>query len=159
MGAALGGGVGRYQGLHGLISDTLQSVKMVTATGDLITVSADEHADLFWGIRGAGFNYGVVIEATFEVYELTNGGNLFKADFMFPASANETYFRILASYGTLPARLSLFTVAMMDPYARCKLADFPSFPLLLANRSAGHLAQRLLCWQPRRRNEPSQQIQ
>ncbi|KAJ5783898.1 CAZyme family AA7 [Penicillium psychrosexuale] len=115
VGATLGGGVGRYQGLHGLILDALKSVQLVTAAGDLITVSATQNEDLFWGIRGAGFNYGIVTSATYNVHDLTNEGNVLNADFMFPASLNETYFNILASYGTLPAGLSLYTLVMNYP--------------------------------------------
>lgn len=114
LGATLGGGVSRYQGLHGLILDALKSVKLVTASGDLITVSETKHPDLFWGIRGAGFNYGIVTEAMYEVHDLTNGGVVVNADFMFPASANKTFFRALTSLGTLPAALSLFTLVMRD---------------------------------------------
>lgn len=117
VGATLGGGVGRYQGLHGLIIDALESVELVTVKGDLITVSATENADLFWGLRGAGFNYGIVTSATYKVYDLTNKGNVLNADFMFPAELNETYFEILASYDTLPAALSLYTLVMNDAAA------------------------------------------
>lgn len=106
VGATLGGGVGRYQGLHGLILDALESVELVTSTGDLITVSSTQNADLFWGLRGAGFNYGIVTSATYKVYDLTNNGNVLNADFMFPASLNETYFNILAKYTELPVGLS-----------------------------------------------------
>lgn len=115
VGATLGGCVGRYQGLHGLILDALESVELVTSTGDLITVSSTQNADLFWGLRGAGFNYGIVTSATYKVYDLTNNGNVLNADFMFPASLNETYFNILANYTELPAGLSLYTLVMNDP--------------------------------------------
>ncbi|OQE10144.1 hypothetical protein PENFLA_c090G01387 [Penicillium flavigenum] len=115
VGATLGGGVGRFQGLHGLILDALESVKLVTAAGDLITVSASENKDLFWGLRGAGFNYGIATSATYNIHDLVNDGNVLNADFMFPASVNETYFNILASYETLPAGLSLYTLVMNAP--------------------------------------------
>lgn len=70
VGATLGAGVGRYQGLHGLIIDSLISVRMVTAEGDIISVSAHEHADLFWGLRGAGMNFGIILSAKYQVYDL-----------------------------------------------------------------------------------------
>ncbi|KAJ9254992.1 CAZyme family AA7 [Paecilomyces variotii] len=114
LGATLGGGVGRYQGLHGLIIDALKSVNLVTASGDLITVSETENSDLFWGIRGAGFNYGIITEATYEVYDLTNGGVVVNADFLFPASSNETFFKALTSFGTLPPALSLYTLVVRN---------------------------------------------
>lgn len=111
IGATLGAGVGRYQGLHSLIIDALISVRMVTATGDVINVSATENPDLFWGLRGAGFNFGIVLSATYKVADLTNRGNVMNADFIFPASANLSYFRALKTFqDRLPAPLSLFTL-------------------------------------------------
>lgn len=115
LGASLGGGVGRYQGIHGLIIDALQSVKMVTATGDLITVSKTEEPDLFWGIRGAGFNFGIMLEATYGIHDLTNAGSVLNADFLFHPSDNQTYFEAMASFGSnLPAELSLYTLVKID---------------------------------------------
>ena len=110
VGGTLGGGVGRYQGIHGLISDSLLSVQLVTAAGQLITVSANENSDLFWGIRGAGMNYGVILEATYEVYDLTNGGDVQVVDFIFTKDQNESYFQTLASLqGTLPPEMALLS--------------------------------------------------
>ena len=58
VGATLGGGIGRYNGPHGLLLDSLSSVVIVTGAGDLVTASTEENSDLIWGIRGAGFNFG-----------------------------------------------------------------------------------------------------
>ncbi|RAH54231.1 FAD-dependent oxidase [Aspergillus piperis CBS 112811] len=115
VGATLGAGVGRYQGIHGLIIDALESVQLVTSNGSLITVSKTQEPDLFWGMRGAGFNFGIVTEATYTIYDLTNNGSVLNADFLFPASANGSFFEILASFnGTLPQPLSLFTLVIND---------------------------------------------
>jgi FAD/FMN-containing dehydrogenase len=121
VGATLGAGVGRYQGIHGLIIDALQSVKMVTAKGDLITVSKTQEPDLFWGVRGAGFNYGIFVEATYAIHDLTNNGSALNADFKFHPSDNETYFKLMKSFeGKLPAKLSLYTTVTVDPvYGVC----------------------------------------
>lgn len=111
VGATLGAGVGRYQGLHGLIIDNLISVRMITAKGDIISVSAHEHSDLFWGLRGAGMNFGVILSAKYHVFDLVNDGDNLNADLVFPASANLTYFNILKTFqDQLPAQLSLFTL-------------------------------------------------
>lgn len=116
LGATLGAGVGRYQGLHGLIIDALESVQIVTATGDLVTASKTQETDLFWAIRGAGFNFGIVVEATYTIYDLTNDGSVLNADFKFPPSANGTYFEILNSFiDTQPPELSLYTIISVDP--------------------------------------------
>lgn len=125
MGATLGAGVGRYQGLHGLIIDSLQSVNMVIANGSLITASETENSVLFWGMRGAGFNYGIVYEATFQAHDLTNNGSVFNADFKFAPSLNGTYFNILKSFeGKIPAPLSLFTLVVWDPDFGVSLSPF-----------------------------------
>ncbi|KIA75595.1 FAD-dependent oxidase [Aspergillus ustus] len=116
IGASLGAGVGKYQGIHGLIIDALESVKLVTASGNLITVSKYQEPDLFWGIRGAGFNFGIVTEATFRIHDLTNGGSVMNADFLFAGSFNETFFETLASFnGRQPPNLALFAVPAYDP--------------------------------------------
>ncbi|MDX6515885.1 MAG: hypothetical protein QOH73_1551, partial [Gaiellaceae bacterium] len=59
-GLTLGGGIGWIMRKHGLSIDQLVSVDLVTAGGDFLTASADENADLFWGVRGGGGNFGIV---------------------------------------------------------------------------------------------------
>ena len=61
MGATLGGGIGRSHGIHGMIIDALVSVRLVTADGQIIEASEKTNSDLFWGIRGAGQNFGIVV--------------------------------------------------------------------------------------------------
>ncbi|EPE25298.1 FAD-binding protein [Glarea lozoyensis ATCC 20868] len=108
VGTTLGGGVGRYNGLHGMLLDALQSVELVTASGDLVTASKKENVDLFWGIRGAGMNFGIVVEATYLVPDLTNNGKVMNADFLFPVNESTAVFEYFKSLEeTLPAELSL----------------------------------------------------
>ena len=110
VGATMGAGVGRYQGIHGLMIDNLLSVRLVTAAGKIITASATQNADLFWGFRGAGMNFGVVISATYRIFDLTNGGQVQDADLIFVAPQNGSYYDTLGSLaGTLPPELSLIT--------------------------------------------------
>ena len=93
IGATLGGGVGRYQGIHGLILDALISVRLVTAKGDIIIVSASVHSNLFWGLRGAGFNFEIILSAKYKIADLTNKGTVMSADLVFPASINVSFFQ------------------------------------------------------------------
>ena len=110
VGGSLGGGVGRLQGLHGLIIDNLISAQLVTAAGDLISVSETENPDLFWGLRGAGVDFGIVLWATFRIADRTNNGQVLNADLVYPASANRTHFELLKKFeNNMPAELSFLT--------------------------------------------------
>ena len=67
-GLTLGGGLGWLMGKHGMAVDCLRSVELVTATGEVVRASADEHPDLFWAVRGGGGNFGVATWLEYEVY-------------------------------------------------------------------------------------------
>ncbi|KAJ5150455.1 uncharacterized protein N7500_010644 [Penicillium coprophilum] len=111
VGVTGGGGIGRFQGVNGLLIDSLLSVRLVTAKGKIINVSENSHSDLFWAIRGAAPNFGIITSATYRLHEPTNGGQIFSADFILPASANASYFDILQDLqGTIPAELSTITI-------------------------------------------------
>jgi alkanesulfonate monooxygenase SsuD/methylene tetrahydromethanopterin reductase-like flavin-dependent oxidoreductase (luciferase family) len=73
-GLATAAGVGWLAREHGLTIDHLRAAEMVLADGTVVRVSADENPDLFWAIRGAGANFGVVTSFDFEVDEVGDVG-------------------------------------------------------------------------------------
>jgi FAD/FMN-containing dehydrogenase len=79
VGYTMGGGFGWLGRKYGFNADSLREADVVTADGELRRVSAYEHPDLFWGLKGGGGNLGVVTSLEFALYPLTTvyGGNLF----------------------------------------------------------------------------------
>jgi len=97
-GLTLGGGFGRLNRKYGLTIDNLVAARMVTADGKMRRVSADEDADLFWGIRGGGGNFGAVTEFEYALHPVDRkmlGGNI-----MWPISAARDVLEFYAEYST-----------------------------------------------------------
>lgn len=81
------------------------SARIVTADGEVLTISETENEGLFWGVRGAGFNFGIVISATYKLHRLAdnNNGEILTADFIIPANKTLFYFDWLESLSeTMP---------------------------------------------------------
>jgi hypothetical protein len=79
VGYTMGGGFGWLGRKYGFNADAVRAAEVVTASGELLRVSADENPDLFWGLKGGGGNFGIVTSLEFALYPLTSvyGGNLF----------------------------------------------------------------------------------
>lgn len=96
-GLTLGGGNGWLGGKYGLACDNLLSAEMVTAEGEVITASAEENEDLFWGLRGAGANLGVV--TSFE-YRLHPVGPVLGGMVLHPLSQGEEVLRFFDEFSS-----------------------------------------------------------
>ncbi|KAK6956053.1 hypothetical protein Daesc_001323 [Daldinia eschscholtzii] len=115
IGATLGGGIGILQGLFGLVIDSLLSARLVTADGNLIEVSASSNPDLFWAIRGAGANFGIITSATYKLNKAVNNAELLLADAIYPASMKSAYFDTLEAFESkMPQELSIISTILWD---------------------------------------------
>ncbi|KAK5993548.1 FAD-linked oxidoreductase chyH [Cladobotryum mycophilum] len=68
LGPGLGGGHGALQGRHGLVADQFVSMNVVLADGTMQTI--DETSDLWWAMKGAGHNFGIVTSVTSKIYDI-----------------------------------------------------------------------------------------
>ena len=95
-GLTLGGGFGRTARRFGLSIDNVRAVDVVTADGQLVHASAKENADLYWGVRGGGGNFGVVTSFEFQLHPMQReviGGNV-----VFPFSQARQLLDFYAEY-------------------------------------------------------------
>src|SRR3954447_8935283 len=116
-GLTLGGGVGRLQRQFGLTIDNLTAVDVVTADGRLVRTSASEEPDLFWGMRGAGWNFGVATAFEFRLQPF--GPDLHRGVLTFPADQVEEVWSVFQRYAaTAPdAVAAIFGIDRAGPDA------------------------------------------
>ena len=70
-GYSLGGGMGWLARSHGLQTNSLTAIELVTADGELVRTDADNDPELFWALRGGGGNFGIVTALEFRLYPIT----------------------------------------------------------------------------------------
>src|SRR3954453_885731 len=68
VGYSLGGGVGQPRSKHGIATNSVTAIELVTADGEHVRVDASHDPDLFWALRGGGGNFGVVTAMEFKLY-------------------------------------------------------------------------------------------
>jgi FAD/FMN-containing dehydrogenase len=95
-GLTLGGGVGRLQRHFGLTIDNLAAVELVTADGRFVRASETEEPELFWGLRGAGWNFGIATAFEFRLHPF--GPDLHRGVLTYPASQIHELWDIFRAY-------------------------------------------------------------
>lgn len=88
-GASIGGGHSRLQGEYGLIIDVISKLRVALWNGTIVDVTADENEDLFWAMRGAGHNFGIVLEYTFDTFPQQHDGMNYNGDMTFTIDSLE----------------------------------------------------------------------
>ncbi len=112
-GLTLGGGLGWLMRKYGLACDNLLSVDIVTADGRLLTASATENADLFWGIRGGGGNFGIVTSFEYRLYPV---GPLLAGMVIYPIEKAKEVLKFYRDYNReAPDELATLPVLITSP--------------------------------------------
>ncbi len=120
-GLTLGGGIGRIGRKYGLACDNLLSVDVVTTDGQFLRASATENADLFWGIRGGGGNFGIVTSLEFQLHPV--GPVVLGGVIIHPLREAREIFRFYAQYSrTAPDELAADAVLLTSPEGEPVLA-------------------------------------
>ncbi|KAI2471392.1 FAD-binding domain-containing protein [Annulohypoxylon bovei var. microspora] len=115
IGVTIGAGVSPFQGYFSLMIDCLVSVRIVTANGGLVEASEKTNSDLFWGIRGAGANFGIITSATYQLHKAINDAQCFTADALYPANMQSAYFDVLQSFeNKMPPGLAVASLIHWD---------------------------------------------
>ncbi len=113
-GLTLGGGIGWLMRKYGLTVDQLLSVDLITADGQFVKASERENADLFWGVRGAGGNFGIVTEFEFRLNPV--GPTLLAGPIFWPMEQSPNVLRFYRDWITdVPEELTTIVVHRKMP--------------------------------------------
>ncbi len=124
-GLTLGGGLGWLMRLHGLACDNLVSADVVTADGTWLRASPDEHADLFWGLRGGGGNLGVVTSFEYSLHPL---GEFLAGMLIHPIAMAKDLWRFHRDVLTdAPDEMMAFAALLCGPDGRPVAVEAPAY--------------------------------
>ncbi|MDP8924398.1 MAG: FAD-binding oxidoreductase [Chloroflexota bacterium] len=113
-GLTLGGGFGWLSNKYGLAVDNLLSADVVTAGGRLLHASADEHPDLFWALRGAGANFGVVTSFEYRLHPV--GPTILGGMVLHPLDQVREVLRFYREFiAGAPDELTTYAAILTDP--------------------------------------------
>ncbi|MFK4084133.1 FAD-binding oxidoreductase [Kribbella sp. NPDC020789] len=109
-GLTLGGGMGWLARQFGLACDNVTAYEVVTAAGEVVRATTDENADLFWGLRGGGGNFGIVTSFEFRLHEI--GTEALVAEFTYPVEAAYDALRGWRELNRTAPREATFTASI-----------------------------------------------
>src|SRR5262249_45947928 len=110
------GGIGWLMRKHGLAVDNLLSAEVVLADGRRVTASETENADLFWGLRGGGSNFGGVAGFTYRLHPV--GAPVFRGAAFHPLGLAQTVLEFYREWApTLPDELTTMVALLTAPPA------------------------------------------
>ncbi len=113
-GLTLGGGFGWLSRKYGMTIDNLLSAEVITADGQQLNASESENADLFWGLRGGGGNFGVVTRFDFQLHPV--GPNVLSGLIVFPFEQAKSVISQFARFTeTMPEELNVWMVTRKAP--------------------------------------------
>ena len=145
-GFTLGGGFGWLVRKYGLTVDNLLAVEMVLANGRSVTASPTENADLFWGIRGGGGNFGIVTSFEYRLHPV--GPTVFGGAIFHPAAKAKDLLRFYRDWTqTLPDELSTmvaFLTAPPEPFVPKELIGTPMIAVALCFVGAADAGEKLV---------------
>lgn len=111
LGISLGAGIGRLQGKYGYLNDNMVSIRLLLANGTVVTASKEQNEELFWAVRGAGHNFGIALEATYQVYPQLNNGQHYVVDYEFSLDKVEAVFKALNELSSpMPKEVAVFVI-------------------------------------------------
>ena len=126
VGYTLGGGLSWLARKHGLAADSVTAIELVTPAGELVRATAEDHAELFWALRGGGGNFGVVTAMEFRLYPYED---VYAGMLLFPYERHAEVLRAWRDWTrTAPEEITTsFRIMHLPP--------LPELPPFLAGRS------------------------
>ncbi|KAL8716458.1 MAG: hypothetical protein Q9220_000365 [cf. Caloplaca sp. 1 TL-2023] len=139
FGAMLGGGITRVMGLYGMGVDQFISINLVTASGDSLQVDPKQQPDLWYAVRGAAANFGIVTSAIVKAYPIQRAQNVaWEGALTFPDAKLETLIEVIHDINLTPN----MEIDLLFSHSGPPLNDstITAIPFYLGNASEGEAA-------------------
>lgn len=101
-------------GFFGLVLDNIIDMTVILANGTIAQVSSTSNPDLYWGMKGAGHNFGIVTEANFKIYDFPTP-RWFSSEFTFAGPQLETLFERINDMDQPKELGEVYTIFAINP--------------------------------------------